>query len=207
MGRMDPTPHVGMINRGNNLEEETLTNVSIYVNFIVVHFATDPTRMRHWSLFQQLPNTQRRGLPPPHTHTHTHTKQKEKEQLKLQTPKTTLTKEGGQKNQKNRKNLNPQNFIKKPTRNSKKKEKRDKFIYFKAQKMETRNKTKYMKPTISRSTKRKKTIQKREKNLEKSRKIEILKLQKEKKENQQIFLKPNKNKVEYFQLQKIKNKK
>jgi hypothetical protein len=30
-------------------------------------------------------------------HTHTHTKQKQKEQLKLQTPKTTLTKEWGEK--------------------------------------------------------------------------------------------------------------
>jgi len=37
------------------------------------------------------------------SHTHTHTKQKQKEQLKLQTPKTTLTKEGGEKiNKKNR---------------------------------------------------------------------------------------------------------
>jgi hypothetical protein len=34
MGRMDPTPHVGMFNIVDNLEETILTNASIDVNFI-----------------------------------------------------------------------------------------------------------------------------------------------------------------------------
>jgi hypothetical protein len=54
---------------------------------IVHHFPSDPTRMWHGSLFKQLPNTQRRGLPFP---THTHTQQKLK--LKLKTLKTILRK-------------------------------------------------------------------------------------------------------------------
>jgi hypothetical protein len=44
--------------------------------------------MWHGSLFEQLPNTQRRGLP----FSHSHTKQKQKEELKLKTPKTILRK-------------------------------------------------------------------------------------------------------------------
>jgi hypothetical protein len=66
MGRMDPTPHVGMFNRVNNLEEAILTNVGIDVNFICrLSFQNDPTRMRHGSLFKQLLNTQKMGLPFP----------------------------------------------------------------------------------------------------------------------------------------------
>jgi hypothetical protein len=34
MGKMDPTPHVGMLNKVNNLEEVTFTNVGIDVGFI-----------------------------------------------------------------------------------------------------------------------------------------------------------------------------
>jgi hypothetical protein len=53
------------------------------------------------SLFQQLPNTQRRSLP----FSHTHTKQKQKEQLKLKTPKTILKKpKEGEKRKPARKN-------------------------------------------------------------------------------------------------------
>jgi hypothetical protein len=63
---MDPTPHVGMLNKMRNLEEAILTNVGIDVNFICsLSFQNDPTRMWHGSLFEQLHNTQRMGLPFP----------------------------------------------------------------------------------------------------------------------------------------------
>jgi len=66
MGKMDPTPHVGMFNRVNNLEEVIVTNVGFNVNFICrLSFQSDPTCMWHGSLFKQLPNTQRMGLPFP----------------------------------------------------------------------------------------------------------------------------------------------
>jgi hypothetical protein len=43
MGRMDPTPHVGMLNRMSNLKEVILTNVGINVNFICsLSFQSDP---------------------------------------------------------------------------------------------------------------------------------------------------------------------
>jgi hypothetical protein len=46
MGRMDPTSHVGMLNRVNNLKEVIFTNVGIGVNFIRnLSFQSDPTRM------------------------------------------------------------------------------------------------------------------------------------------------------------------
>jgi hypothetical protein len=58
MGRMDPTPHVGMFNRVNNLEEMIATNVGIDVIFICrLSFQSDRTCMWHGSLFKQLPNT------------------------------------------------------------------------------------------------------------------------------------------------------
>jgi hypothetical protein len=64
MGKMDPTPHVGMLNRMSNLEKVILTNVGIGVNFTCnLLFQIDPIRMWHGSLFEQLPNTQRMGLP------------------------------------------------------------------------------------------------------------------------------------------------
>jgi hypothetical protein len=63
---MNPTPHVGMLNRVKNLEEAILTNVGIGVDFIrSLSFQNDPTHMWHGSLFGQLPNTQRMGLPFP----------------------------------------------------------------------------------------------------------------------------------------------
>jgi len=75
MGRMDPTPHVGMLNRVNNLEEAIVINVGINVNFICrLSLQSDPTRMWHGYLFKQLPNTQRMGLPFP-----TRAKQKQKD--------------------------------------------------------------------------------------------------------------------------------
>jgi hypothetical protein len=65
MGRMDPTLHIGMLNRISNLEEAILTNVGNDVNFICrLSFQSDPTCMWHGSLFEQL---------------HTHAKQKKKE--------------------------------------------------------------------------------------------------------------------------------
>ncbi len=74
MGRMDPTPHVGMLNRVNNLEEAIVINVGINVNFICrLSFQSDPTHMWHGYLFKQLPNTQRMGLPFP---THVQNKNK-----------------------------------------------------------------------------------------------------------------------------------
>jgi len=63
---MDPTPHVGMLNRVKNLEEAIFTNVLIGVDFIrSLSFQNDQTHMWHGSLFEQLPNT--------------HAKQKQKE--------------------------------------------------------------------------------------------------------------------------------
>jgi hypothetical protein len=71
---MDPTPHVGMLNRMSDLEEAILTNVGINVNFICrLSFQSDPIRMWHGSLFEQVPNTQRMSLPFP---THTQNKNK-----------------------------------------------------------------------------------------------------------------------------------
>ncbi len=66
MGRMDRTPHVGMLNKMKNLEEWIFTDVGIGVNFICsLSFQNDPSHMWHGSLFQQLPNTQKMGLPFP----------------------------------------------------------------------------------------------------------------------------------------------
>jgi len=58
--------------------------------------------MWHGSLFEQLLNTQRSGLP---FLTHTNQKQKQKEQLKFKTPKTILKKpkEGKKKTSKKKK--------------------------------------------------------------------------------------------------------
>jgi hypothetical protein len=54
-GGMDPTPHVGMPYRVNNLEEVILTNVGINaILFIVHHFTSDPSHMWHRFLFKQL---------------------------------------------------------------------------------------------------------------------------------------------------------
>jgi len=76
MGRMDPTPHVGMLNRRSNLEKAILTNVDIGDDFICsLSFQNDPIHMWHGSLFEQLPNTQKIGF----TFFHTHTNQKQKE--------------------------------------------------------------------------------------------------------------------------------
>ncbi len=36
--------------------------------FVVHHFTSNPTDMWHGSLFEQLPNTQKMGLPFSHTH-------------------------------------------------------------------------------------------------------------------------------------------
>jgi len=56
--------------------------------------------MRHWSLFKQLPNTQRRGLPFPHTHTH---KTKTKRTIKITNPKNNIDqRRGGESISKNR---------------------------------------------------------------------------------------------------------
>jgi len=66
MGRMDPTPYVGMLNRVRNLEKTILSNVGIGVDFICsLSFQNDPTHMWHGSLFEQLPNTQKMGSPFP----------------------------------------------------------------------------------------------------------------------------------------------
>jgi hypothetical protein len=55
---MDPTPHVGMLNRVKNLEEAIFTNVLIGVDFIrSLSFQNDQTHMWHGFLFEQLPNT------------------------------------------------------------------------------------------------------------------------------------------------------
>ncbi len=76
MGRMDPIPHVGMPNRVSNFEKITFTNVGIGVDFIhSPSFQSHPTRMWHGSLFENLPNTQRKGLPFP-TLTHTQNRNK-----------------------------------------------------------------------------------------------------------------------------------
>jgi hypothetical protein len=64
MGKMDPTPCVGMLNRMSNLEKTILTNMGIGVDFICnMSFQNDPIHMWHGSLFEQLPNTERMGLP------------------------------------------------------------------------------------------------------------------------------------------------
>jgi hypothetical protein len=67
---MDPTPHVGMLNRRSNLEKAILTNVGIGVDFVCSSsFQNDPIHMWHGSLFEQLPNTQKIGFTFFHTHT------------------------------------------------------------------------------------------------------------------------------------------
>jgi hypothetical protein len=50
---MDPTPHVGMPKRANNLEETNLINV-VLVLFIMQNFASDPIHMQHRFLLEQL---------------------------------------------------------------------------------------------------------------------------------------------------------
>jgi hypothetical protein len=53
---VDATPHVGMPNRVNNLEETTFTNVGlVLILFLVHHFESDPICMWHGPLFKQFP--------------------------------------------------------------------------------------------------------------------------------------------------------
>jgi hypothetical protein len=76
---MGPTPHVGMLNTMNNLEETIFTNVGIDVDFICsLSFQNDPICMWHGSLFEQLPNTQKMSL-----HFSTHTQNKKKRIIKI----------------------------------------------------------------------------------------------------------------------------
>jgi uncharacterized protein YifE (UPF0438 family) len=81
---------------------------SMLVLFVVHHFTSNPTHMWHGSLFKQLPNTQRMGLPFP-THTH---KTKTKIIVKIKNPKNSIERAKKEKRKPTRENRHKKKFHK-----------------------------------------------------------------------------------------------
>ncbi len=122
-----PTPHVGM---WRTWKKQLLPMwASILVLFKVHHSTSDPTRMWHGSLFEQLPNTQRRGLP-----FLTNTQNTKEKKIKIKTHKNNIekAKRGGKKNQQEKIEINKifKNYRKIKEKN-KKQERKDPKIFIK----------------------------------------------------------------------------
>jgi hypothetical protein len=102
---------------------------SILVLFKVHHSTSDPTHMWHGSLFEQLPNTQRRGLP-----FLTNTQNTKEKTIKIKTHKNNIekAKRGGKKNQQEKIEINKifKNYRKIKEKN-KKQERKDPKIFIK----------------------------------------------------------------------------
>ncbi len=108
MGRMDPTPNVGMPNRVSNVEKSTLTNVGMSVDFI---HSPSFHKWSHshvaWVFVQAIAQHTKQGFSFSHTHTHTHTKQKQKKTIKIRNLKRNIQKTKKREQKKNnRKNRN-----------------------------------------------------------------------------------------------------
>jgi hypothetical protein len=97
MGRMDPTPYVGLLNRARNLEKTILTNVGIGVNFICsLSFKMIPLTCGMGLCSNNCPTHKRWVHLFPHT-----CKTKTKRIIKITNPKNSIekTKRKGKKNQ------------------------------------------------------------------------------------------------------------